>query len=321
MADWRKATERAARRHGVDPKVLTALVSAESGGNPNARSPAGAQGIAQFMPATAKGYGVTLGDNRISDDLDGAARYLKANLKRTGGDYRAALSIYNSGKPDGYKHIPETKAYVAKIMGAAGSVPAPVRAAGAVSKGATLAGTSPPVTPGGMDRQGLLSQYLATRGQPGGLAALGAGLGSLRAPQATQATSPAPVDRVELGGKLAEYAQRAATIDAKRLPYQWGGGHGGRVDPKRAAPLDCSGAVSAVLGIDPRVSGAFTKWGKPGAGDGKGVVVYANDKHVLMSIGGKFFGTSASNPGGGAGWIPRNKLSPEYLKGFTARHQ
>lgn len=181
--------------------------------------------------------------------------------------------------------------------------------------------TAPPVTPGGMDRQGLLSQYLATRGQPGGLAALGEGLGSLQAPQAQQTGSPAPTDRVELGGKLAEYAQRAATIDAKRLPYQWGGGHGGKVDPRKATPLDCSGAVSAVLGIDPRVSGAFTKWGKPGAGDGKGVVVYANDKHVLMSIGGKFFGTSATNPGGGAGWIPRNKLSPEYLKGFTARHQ
>lgn len=179
-----------------------------------------------------------------------------------------------------------------------------------------------PVTPGGMDRQGLLSQYLATRGQPGGLAALGEGLGSLRAPRAPQTAAPsAPTDRVELGGKLAEYAQRAATIDAKRLPYQWGGGHGGKVDPAKATPLDCSGAVSAVLGINPRVSGDFAKWGKPGAGDGKGVVVYSSPKHVLMSIGGKFFATSASNPGGGAGWVPKSKITPEYLKGFTARHQ
>lgn len=117
-----------------------------------------------------------------------------------------------------------------------------------------------------------------------------------------------------------DVAARADAIDKKHLPYQWGGGHGGKVDAFNAAPLDCSGAVSAVLGINPRVSGEFTKWGKAGDGGSKGVTVYANGHHVLMKINGHFFGTSASNPGGGAGWIKQSNISPSYLAGFTARH-
>ena len=115
--------------------------------------------------------------------------------------------------------------------------------------------------------------------------------------------------------------QRAETINAWQKPYLWGGGHAGKVDLKKAQPLDCSGAVSAVLGINPRVSGQFTTWGRPGrAPGGKGVTIYANKEHVLMEIDGRFFGTSKSNPGGGAGWIPRGQVSREYLRGFTARH-
>jgi hypothetical protein len=50
------------------------------------------------------------------------------------------------------------------------------------------------------------------------------------------------------------------------------------------------------------------------------VTIYANAKHVLMEINGHFWGTSATNPGGGAGWIPRSAISPQYLRNFTARH-
>jgi hypothetical protein len=50
------------------------------------------------------------------------------------------------------------------------------------------------------------------------------------------------------------------------------------------------------------------------------VTVYANDHHVLMEINGHFFGTSAANPGGGAGWIPRAHVPASYLAQFTARH-
>src|SRR5881227_2946230 len=83
--------------------------------------------------------------------------------------------------------------------------------------------------------------------------------------------------------------------------YSWGGGHNSRF----SGPYDCSGAVSAVLhaaGLlkSPMVSGGFMHWGAKGPG---AVTIYANAGHVYMSINGKFFGTSYSNPGGGAGWF------------------
>ena len=118
MPNYELAAERAARKFGVNPRIFKAMIRAESNFNPNAGSPAGARGIAQFMPATAKGYGVNLDDGRVTDDLEGAARYLKANLGRTGGNYSKALSIYNSGQPDKYLPggYPETINYVKKIM-------------------------------------------------------------------------------------------------------------------------------------------------------------------------------------------------------------
>lgn len=122
-------------------------------------------------------------------------------------------------------------------------------------------------------------------------------------------------------GDAADFVSRANKLDAARLPYQWGGGHGSDpVNPDKPKPVDCSGAVSAVLGIDPRVSGDFKSWGRSGEGGKEGITVYANDHHVLMKINGHFFGTSGTNPGGGAGWIPQSAISKDYLKNFTARH-
>jgi soluble lytic murein transglycosylase-like protein len=123
VANYQKAAERAARRYGLNPNVFKAMIRQESGFNPNARSPVGAQGIAQFMPATAREYGVNLNDNRVRDDLDGAARYLAANLRKYG-SYHAALSVYNSGRPDAYKDPSfaggQTYNYVRSILSSAG---------------------------------------------------------------------------------------------------------------------------------------------------------------------------------------------------------
>lgn len=117
MPNYKLAAARAAKKYGINEQVFLNQINAESNFNPRAGSSAGAKGIAQFMPATAKQYHVNLGDGRVTDDLEGAARYMRDALRRSGGDYKKALSIYNSGRPDGYLHIPETKAYVAKIMG------------------------------------------------------------------------------------------------------------------------------------------------------------------------------------------------------------
>ena len=73
-----------------------------------------------------------------------------------------------------------------------------------------------------------------------------------------------------------------------------------------------------MLGIDPLVSGDLMQWGEPGPGER--VTIYAHADHVLMEIDGRFWGTSTSNPGGGAGWIPREAVSDAYLAAFTARH-
>lgn len=91
-----------------------------------------------------------------------------------------------------------------------------------------------------------------------------------------------------------------------KLPYVWGGGHvAGTVTA--GGGLDCSGAVSYVLqhmgvklpgGV---VSGDMGKYLKPGPG---AVTVFYNPEHTFMKIGNKYFGTSQSNPGGGAGFIP-----------------
>lgn len=116
---------------------------------------------------------------------------------------------------------------------------------------------------------------------------------------------PRPVVPLTPGGSFNEMIQKmideANRIDRARYSYRWGGGHNSRF----TGPYDCSGAVSAVLhaaGLlkSPMVSGDFTRWGAPGKGL---VTIYANSSHVYMSIKGRFFGTSRSNPGGGAGWF------------------
>jgi soluble lytic murein transglycosylase-like protein len=109
-----------AQRAGVDPKLLAALVQAESKGDPGAVSWAGARGLTQLMPETAREVGVThVSDPRQS--LRGGATYLKQQLDRFGGDTRLALAAYNAGagNVDYYGGVPpflETQAYVRKVM-------------------------------------------------------------------------------------------------------------------------------------------------------------------------------------------------------------
>lgn len=104
---------------------------------------------------------------------------------------------------------------------------------------------------------------------------------------------------------------RANRLDGMRKPYKWGGGHG---DGGRNG-FDCSGAVSWVLGVPPRVSGGFMNYGRPGPGRPNDTKLYANPKHIFMVIHGRGFGTSRENPGGGPGWISYNHRS-----GFVIRN-
>jgi hypothetical protein len=122
LPDYSRAIERAARRHGVDPRILLAQLRQESGLNKNAVSPAGARGIAQFMPETAEGMGVDLYDGKAADDIDGAARLMSRLLKQFGGSYEKALRAYNAGpgNVERSKSFPETNNYVKAILGKVG---------------------------------------------------------------------------------------------------------------------------------------------------------------------------------------------------------
>jgi hypothetical protein len=109
---------RAGSRYGLDPSLLAAMASQESGFNSAAVSPAGAQGLMQFMPATAKGLGVNAMDPGSA--IDGAARYL-SSLKNQFGSTELALAAYNAGPGtvSRYGGIPpysETQNYVRSVM-------------------------------------------------------------------------------------------------------------------------------------------------------------------------------------------------------------
>lgn len=110
----------AAKKHGIDPALLAGLVKQESGFNPNARSSAGAGGLTQLMPATARSLGVTDVTDPVQA-LDGGAKYLKQMLDKFNGDERLALAAYNAGpgavtRFGGIPPYAETKAYVEKVL-------------------------------------------------------------------------------------------------------------------------------------------------------------------------------------------------------------
>ena len=115
MANYQHVARQFARKYGLKPGIFLKQIKAESGFNPNAVSPAGAVGIAQFMPGTAKGMGVNPRDPISS--LDGAAR-LMAQYVHKYGNYRDALVAYNAGPGNVGKPLPaETQRYVQNILG------------------------------------------------------------------------------------------------------------------------------------------------------------------------------------------------------------
>lgn len=107
-------------RFDLSPALMEAVVWQESRWNENARSPVGAQGLAQLMPGTARYLGVNPHDPFAN--LEGGARYLREQLDRFGGDLEKALAAYNAGpgrveRAGGIPNIRETREYVAAIMG------------------------------------------------------------------------------------------------------------------------------------------------------------------------------------------------------------
>jgi hypothetical protein len=134
-ARYRGTIAAAASDHGVAPALLAALLRAESGFDPRAVSPAGAQGIAQLMPATARGLGVR-DPFDPGQAIPAAARLLGGHL-RAFGSVPLALAAYNAGPGAVRRHggVPpyrETQAYVARVMALAGGAGALAGGAGDV---------------------------------------------------------------------------------------------------------------------------------------------------------------------------------------------
>ena len=110
--------------HGVSPKLLAAVAQQESGFNPRAVSPAGAQGLMQLMPATAKSLGVTDSFDPVQS-VNGAAKLLSSLLDRFGST-ELALAAYNAGpgaviRHDGVPPYAETQNYVRSITSTLGA--------------------------------------------------------------------------------------------------------------------------------------------------------------------------------------------------------
>lgn len=92
---YRALVERAAGKYGVPAALISAVISVESGWNPRAVSPAGAGGLMQLMPSTAKALGVK---NRFdpAQNIEGGTKYL-AQLYKKYGSWHLALAAYNGG--------------------------------------------------------------------------------------------------------------------------------------------------------------------------------------------------------------------------------
>jgi soluble lytic murein transglycosylase-like protein len=113
--------EAACAKWGIDPNLLAGVIHQESNFDPDAGSPAGAQGLTQLMPETAASLGVT-DPTDPTEAIEGGARLLAEKLSEFGGDTELALAAYNAGSGavqeyDGIPPYPETQAYVQKVMG------------------------------------------------------------------------------------------------------------------------------------------------------------------------------------------------------------
>ncbi len=119
-AAYRRVIERAAERYGVSPLLVRAIISVESCFDRLARSVAGAQGLMQLMPGTAKSLGVDDVYDPVQN-INGGIRYFSDLQRRYQNNNRLALAAYNAGPAavDRFNGIPpyrETRSYVQKVL-------------------------------------------------------------------------------------------------------------------------------------------------------------------------------------------------------------
>ena len=119
LAHWEPSLQELCQKYNVDPDLARAVMRCESGGNAKALSRAGAVGLKQLMPATARGLGVDPKDP--IRNLEGGIKYLSQLADKYDGDTVKVLAAYNagSGRVDSYGGVPpfpETQNYVKNVL-------------------------------------------------------------------------------------------------------------------------------------------------------------------------------------------------------------
>ncbi|WCB48197.1 transglycosylase SLT domain-containing protein [Nitratidesulfovibrio vulgaris] len=116
---WESAIDKASRTHALDPRLIAAVIRAESGYDPGAVSPRGAQGVMQIMPATQRELGL---DDPFDPEanVEAGSRYLRQQLDRFG-SLELALAAYNAGpgnvlKYGGMPPFDETRTFVRRVL-------------------------------------------------------------------------------------------------------------------------------------------------------------------------------------------------------------
>jgi hypothetical protein len=115
-----QTVQKAAAKYNLPPELIAAVIRAESNFKVGAVSSAGAQGLMQLMPATAKELGVK-NPFDIEQNIEGGTKYLRKMLDRFGGSVHKALAAYNAGpgtviKYNGRVPYPETRQYVKRVL-------------------------------------------------------------------------------------------------------------------------------------------------------------------------------------------------------------
>lgn len=279
-----------ARREGLDPALALAVVLQESGGNPNAVSPAGALGLMQLMPGTVQELGVSKPLDP-TQNLAGGLDYLKQKVTEFG-SVPLGLAAYNAGSGavsswGGVPPYPETQSYVSNILRARDDI---ARQLASGTTGATgTTGTTATTGAAGTDP--------THRGTAGAAGSAGSGAGT-RAGQGSAPTStggansgaPTSVDGSQPHGMA---PVRGAVAD---FAFVRGGQAAGAVDGRGASPNGAAANGAASI-VQARVADAAGT-----AGTGKDAGRRGADAAPTLDLGGVRSGNGGQAQAGGGGY-------------------
>ena len=312
-------------------QAMSDWMRAEGGPSDNPLNTTLGQGGAQG--SAIKGYG------SVQAGIDATVKTLKNGL------YNPVIDAFRASDPAAVRRAvvqsPWSGSHYANTDYRAGAKFPSVPTGGAAPAPSTSAAPSAPAGPTTRTirnpdiQASLLSALLGSGGralsasQLLGIAKLPATV-TQRIPGAPTAATAPGVDGTKTAtpGEFSHMVSMANQIAGHHFNYEWGGGHNPGFKPTSGTGhgsgagigYDCSGAISAILHAAgklqaPMVAQQFMSYGQAGPGGKNDMTIYASPTHVFAEIGGRFFGTSMSNPGGGAGWFQRAATA-----GYTVRH-